>query len=294
MATARVVTGLSVFPVKSCHRVEVDRAELGPYGPVGDREWQVVEPDGTFVTQRQHPELARVRPSFIAGGIRLTFDDLPDLEVERPSMVDRVAQTFSGPVRVADAGDEAAAWFEKVMGEPGRLTAIATGYERVIPGPVAAFGQSQASLSDLAPVLVANEASYRFLLDRSLEPFEIERFRPNVVVAGGEPWEEDTWRAFTVGEAAFVAGLPWPRCTIPQVDQETGERHREPAVVLKKHRWCSDVSGVNSVVSRMLCGNALFGLACGAGPEGAAIAVGDRVTTTAGAAPLLPPPPVPA
>jgi uncharacterized protein YcbX len=69
------VSALYVHPVKSCHRVEVDHAVVGALGGfVGDREWQVVRPDGVLITQRELPALTRVYPSPIEGGIRLEAD----------------------------------------------------------------------------------------------------------------------------------------------------------------------------------------------------------------------------
>ncbi len=72
----------------------------------------------------------------------------------------------------------------------------------------------------------------------------MDRFRPNLVVTGAEPWAEDTWDQFEIGEASLRGIVPWPRCTIPQVDQQTAERHKEPAKVLKKHRWCTSAPSI--------------------------------------------------
>ena len=125
-----VVTGISIYPVKSCRRVDVDRAVVNEYGLVGDREWQVQGPAGQLMTQRKFPALARVQPTPIPGGIRLQCDGLPDLDVERPDAVNSEGNTMTGRVPVADAGDEAAAWFERVLSIGCRLTTIAAGYER--------------------------------------------------------------------------------------------------------------------------------------------------------------------
>jgi uncharacterized protein YcbX len=280
------VSSLHVYPVKGCRAVDLDRAVVGPYGLVGDREWQVIDEDGRFLTQRRHPQLVRVAPALAECGIRLRAEGHADLEVVRPRVADRRAQTFSGEVQVGDAGDAAAAWLQRVVGVPCRLTAIAPGYSRRLPEAFDVFGQ-EVSLSDAAPVLVASDSSHRFLVERAAEPFGIDRFRPNVVVRGSAPWEEDTWHVFTVGGSTMRAGLPWPRCTVPQVDQRTGERHREPAVVLKEHRWCAEAPELSDAVQALVCGNALFGVGCSAAPEGAVVAVGDRVDVLERGDPVL-------
>lgn len=285
------VAAIHLHPVKSCHRIAVDEAIVGDHGLVGDREWQLIEPDGTFITQRPHPELARVHPERTADGVVLRCDGMPEVAVDRPRRVDRTAATYTGPVPVADAGDEVAAWFERVVGVPCRLVAMTDGYERRFPIASSAFpdpGSSLAtaverasatpvSFADLAPVLVVNSASHDDLVEHASEPFGIERWRANVIVDGAEPWAEDTWRRLRIGDAVLDLGLPWPRCTVPQVDQETGDRKREPAVVLRARRWCTSAPEVPTFLRPMLEGQALFGVAGAATPVAARIAVGDAV-----------------
>ena len=282
-----VVASIYIHPVKSCRRVEVDHAEVSRYGLLGDREWQVQGPAGQLMTQRKFPSMARVQPVPIPGGLRLTCDGLPDLEVQRPDRVDTEGNTMTGRVPVADAGDEAAAWLERALSIGCRLTTIASGYERSpLIGGDDPFAQ-QVAFVDAAPIHLISAASYRFLLDAAREPFPIERFRPNLVVDGCEPWEEDTWRSVSVGSAELRVVMPWPRCAVPQIDQDTGARHREPAVVLKRHRWCTDASSVPPAWQPVLAGNALFGVAASITPSGARITRGDPIEVHATGGPLL-------
>jgi uncharacterized protein YcbX len=145
------------------------------------------------------------------------------------------------------------------------------------------------SWADAASVLVANSASLEWLNDRANEPFGMDRFRPNLTV-GAEPWVEDTWRDFSIGAARLSHGLAWPRCAIPQVDQVTGSRHKEPAKVLRSHRWCSDAASVGEALRPLFEGNALFGIGCSAHPVGTMIAVGDRVNVHESGARIIPAP----
>src|SRR3954468_21681283 len=92
------VVAIHVHPVKSCHRVEVDEAVIGAHGLVGDREWQLIDPGGGFLTQRAHPILARVHPELTATGVVLRVDGQSELAVDRPPRVDRTAHTYTGDV----------------------------------------------------------------------------------------------------------------------------------------------------------------------------------------------------
>jgi uncharacterized protein YcbX len=128
--TPPVVAGISIHPVKSCRRVEVEHAVVSQYGLAGDREWQVQGPAGQLMTQRKFPAMARVQPVPVDGGLRLQCDGLPDLDVQRPDTVNTHGKTATGGVSVADAGDEAASWLERALDIECRLTTIAEGYER--------------------------------------------------------------------------------------------------------------------------------------------------------------------
>lgn len=273
------VAGLHLHPVKACGRVEVERATVGELGLVGDREWQVCGADGAPLTQRTHPALATVRPEPVADGLVLRAAGAPDQHVPRPPVDAEpvtVTELTGTAVELVDAGDEAAAWFGGLVDAEVRLLAIGPSYRRPVAEPFHA-GWTQAALGDLSPVLLANRASLGDLVTGASEPFGMERFRPNIVVEGIEAWDEDTWRTVRVGGATVRGCLPWPRCAVPQVDQETGERHREPARVLADRRRCVDASAGPAGLTGLFEGSTLFGVGAGIEPVGVTIAVGDPV-----------------
>lgn len=267
------ITALHLHPIKGCHRVEVDRAVVSPYGLVGDREWQVIAPDGGFLTQRQHPQLTRVRPEVTDDGLVLRAEGMDDLVVTRAAAATVAAKHYTGETVFGDAGDEAAEWMSTVVGEPVRLVGIAPGYERNT-----GLFATESNLGDAAPVLIANDASHAFLLEHAIEEFATDRWRANIWIDADAPWVEDTWRQLRIGEATVSLVLPWPRCAVPQVDQDDGTRHREPALVLKAHRWCSELPPDASPIAQAVLKNQpLFGMGSAIEPAGAVISVGDEV-----------------
>lgn len=286
MATGEL-TGINLHPVKSCRRVAVVEATVSSCGLEGDREWQVFSEDGNVLTQRGHPELALVQPELLAGGLRLSAPGHPTIEVARPAQPDREVRALLGDrVRAGDGGDEAARWFSAVTGTPCRLVALCDPDARRL-----ALVDGQAvSFADATPVAVGNEASRRDLERRAVEPFEMERFRANLVVDGLAPWEEDTWASFSVGAARLRAVIPIPRCAMPQVDQRTAERHKEPALALRAHRWCREAPSLPERWHPFFAGKPLFGLGATIAPVGAVVRVGDPVEVLDTAAPLIAPP----
>ncbi len=67
-------------------------------------------------------------------------------------------------------------------------------------------------------------------------PVPMNRFRPNLVVRGCEPYAGDRWGLVQVGAVAFRAVEPCPRCAVTTVDQMTGARGKEPLRTLATYR----------------------------------------------------------
>jgi uncharacterized protein YcbX len=67
---------------------------------------------------------------------------------------------------------------------------------------------------------------------------EMLRFRPNLVIEGGEAFAEDGWKRLRIGEVEFRVVKPCSRCILTTVDPQTGERSpdREPFTTLQAYR----------------------------------------------------------
>ena len=76
---------LNLYPIKSCGGVAVDHALVGQRGleakGVGDRRWMLSDADGRMITQRQVPDLARVRIELLEGAVRVSGHDLEPIIV---------------------------------------------------------------------------------------------------------------------------------------------------------------------------------------------------------------------
>jgi uncharacterized protein YcbX len=284
---AGTLSAIHVHPVKSCRRIELDRVTVTSTGLAHDRVWQVVDAGGTCVTQRQHRELATVVTALEGDTVLLSVEGHGTTTLTREGAAPTTVDSLLGiPVASVDGGDEAANWISDLLGERCRFAAITDDSDYRLP-LFASMWDQPIGFADAAPVLVANTASLDWLNQRSSEPFGIERFRPNLVVDAGDPWVEDTWDQLTIGSASLSVGVPWPRCAIPQIDQQTGTRGAEPAKVLRAHRWCDDAAAAGPKLRKMLEGNGLFGVACGIGPVGTELRVGDPLEVLSTRAPLV-------
>ena len=268
---------IHIYPVKSCRRVALESATVTSTGLAGDRMWQIVDEGGNPVTQREHRVLAAVQPELIEGGLRLSAHGHGWIDLADPTTNDVTVTSMLGrPVESADAGEDVARWISDLLGAPFRLAGITKTTQHQLPVEVFPAGQP-ITFVDAAPVLLANKASLRWLQARASEPFDMTRFRPNLTINAAEAWVEDTWSTCKIGDTQVTGLIPWPRCSVPQIDQETTDRHNEPARVLKAHRWCADASELGEPLRSYFEGSALFGAGCVVGPIGSVMSIGDSV-----------------
>jgi MOSC domain-containing protein len=232
------IASLHTYPVKGCHRIDHDVARVEPWGLAGDRRWAMVDADGVAFTQRDTPLLTQLRVTPRAGGLRLNAPGLPELSVDEPvdgpkEFVRVFRSHLPTPGRVAESE-----WSSAFLGRPARLVWQADAGSRAIGG-IDEEGEP-VSFADGWPLLLANEASLDALNYWLDEPVPMTRFRPNLVVAGAEKWAEDDWSArelrLRIGDVVLRAGPGCPRCVVTTIDQESGEKGKEPLRILGRYR----------------------------------------------------------
>ncbi|AVT34417.1 MOSC domain-containing protein [Plantactinospora sp. BC1] len=241
------LVSVHTYPVKGCYRRDHDAARVEPWGLAGDRRWMIVGDDGTAVTQRQVTGLVAIRPELRPGGLLLRAAGRPALEVAEPTDGEPIAvRVFSNmPVVPARRAESAADdWLSRLLDRKVRLVWLGDPTVRPIPDADLVDPADRVSFADGYPLLLANRASLDALNESLLEsgnaeaPLPMNRFRPNVVVGGTDPWAEDGWtgRRLRIGPVTFLVAKPCGRCLVTTTDQETGVRGREPLRTLAKYR----------------------------------------------------------
>ena len=64
----------------------------------------------------------------------------------------------------------------------------------------------------------------------------MERFRPNIVIDGDQPFAEDGWRSLTIGEVRFRVAKQTDRCVMTTIDPVSLTTAKEPIRTLARHR----------------------------------------------------------
>lgn len=219
------LSGLFVYPVKSCAGIALASSTLDRPGLAGDRRWMLVDADDRFLSQRSIPAMGQVRVAMWGDGLALGWRG-EELQVEPPG-VDaplRRVEVWDDCVAARDAGDGAAAWLSSRLDVPCRLVFMADDTRRLVDTGYAANGET-VSFADGFPLLLTTEASLAFINAQLDAPVGMRRFRPNLVVSGSAPFAEDSWRRLQIGERIFTVAKPCARCAIPALDPDSGARH---------------------------------------------------------------------
>ena len=231
------ISSLHFYPIKSCGGTSISRGEVTNKGFRHDRHWMVVDSDGVFLTQKHIPKMALIRPrlqdealllagkgetsqivvSIIAGGAR------------------RQVEIYGSVCTAIEDSEEAAAWLSDYLDADCKLVHMEEGFVRSIPK-----GDFGLEFADISPFLLLSEGSLADLNanieENGSHAIPMNRFRPNIVVDTPLAFEEDSWARIQIGDVEFVMVEHAARCVITTINQETGEKGKEPLRILAQYR----------------------------------------------------------
>ncbi len=257
------ISRLFVYPVKSCAAVELQEAVLTDTGLDLDRAWMVVDAQGDFVSQRELPRMALIKPQLKTHEVVLRAPGMLALHLQIDVVEKSTrARVWDDVVNAFDMGDLAAQWLSDFLA-PGSASG------QPLPYRLVRFDPEQRRLSSLKwtggaeapnqfadgfPVLVTSTASLdglnRRLQAQGHEPVTMERFRPNIVLSGIEEHDEDRIHALHIasgGEAVVLRPVkPCARCPIPNIDPQTAESSPVVGDMLQSYRQDARVGGAIS------------------------------------------------
>ena len=249
--TARIAR-LFVYPVKSCAGIEVQEAILTETGLEFDRAWMVVDEHGEFMSQRELPRMALITPKLRFHDVVLRAPGMLALHLAMDAVEEPVkVRVWDDEVDAYDMGGVAAQWFTDFLGQKLRLVRFDPDYRRLSSLKWTQGLEAPNQFADGFPVLVTSEASLSLLNERLAAgghaAVGMERFRPNVVLAGIEAHEEDRLDVLHIatgqGEVQLQPVKPCARCPIPNVDPATAISSPEVGDALQGYRQDARLNG---------------------------------------------------
>ncbi|KAF3438269.1 hypothetical protein FNV43_RR21030 [Rhamnella rubrinervis] len=249
-----------IYPIKSCGGFSVESWLLSTTGLLHDREWVLTSLSGEILTQKKVPEMCSIS----------TFIDLNEgiLFIESPRCKDRLPinlvldSCYSEKEEINAHGhryevqrynDEVNAWFSNAIGRPCILSrcfsshygclnkSSSTGTCRDAQGILNFVNEAQLLLiSEDSVADLNNRLSKNVKKGAQGAPVQVNsmRFRPNIVISGGEPYAEDGWRNIKIGNNYFTSLGGCNRCQMINIFYDGGQAQKsnEPLATLASYR----------------------------------------------------------
>ena len=253
-----VISGVYVYPIKSCAGVAVQEAVVTETGLEFDRAWMVVDAKGEFLTQRELPRMALIQPQLKHYEMVLRAPGMLALhikldEVEAPVRV----KVWDDEVAAFDMGKIAAQWFTDFLGTPARLVRFDPDHKRSSDRKWTGETEALNQFSDGFPVLVISEASLTQFNSKlsaiGHSAVSMSRFRPNIVLMSARgadallAHDEDRLDVLRIateqGSAQLKLVKPCPRCPIPNIDPQTAVSSPSVGDMLQSYRADARVNG---------------------------------------------------
>lgn len=261
------VTSLHVYPLKSARGLSLERVSLDARGVEHDRAFMFVDRNANFITQREQHRMALIRTSFDGDSVVVDAPNCASLRVplratgNEPTLNVRV---WDDLVDASLVSEKASEWASAFFRAPTHLVRMPESTHRQVDTRYAEEGRN-VGFADGFPLLVATEASLAALNATLTDSVTMEHFRPNIVIDGEIPFEEDAWQTLRVGSVTLRLVKPCARCVIVNIDPETAIARPEPLQAL---------AAIRTVKNRVLFGqNAIH-------DKPGEIAVGDLVQAT--------------
>lgn len=239
MENQLIVQDIFIYPIKSLGGIRLSEAQVEEKGFQYDRRWMLVDHEGMFVSQRTFPQMALLAVQLRDNGLVVVSKGNPLSSIQIPF------ESATGPELMVTVWDDQVlgkivhpdldAWFSNFLGFKVSLVVMPESSHRKVD-PRYAVQSESVSFADGMPYLIIGQESLNDLNARLEAPVSIDRFRPNIVFAGGKPFLEDSLRKIKIGEVNFQIVKPCARCVMTTVDQQTGIQGKEPLRTLASYR----------------------------------------------------------
>jgi len=257
------ISEIWIYPIKSCKGISVEEAEclgLGlKNGEYFDRRFCIADVDGKFLTARNAPNMVLLESRLENGILTLSAPGKESIKTDLAKIVaggnvTRIRLWEDKPVDAFDCGSEISEWITDYVGRtsdgvpPFRLYYYTPGLfnSRTINNmdkykPLIGSHKDLNVFPDLTPYMLMTESSMHDLNTRTPngEQFSIMNFRPNFIVSGTKPFDEDKWAKVKIGDQTLFSNIvACTRCVLTTIDWTTGEKHprTEPLRTLRSYR----------------------------------------------------------
>jgi uncharacterized protein YcbX len=232
------LTHIFIYPIKGLPGIELQESIVLPKGLQFDRRFMLVDEEGDFITQRQVNSLVSFQLQLMGDKLILKHPSKSEeiiLPLTPENGVSIEVKVWSDFVTAIEPNTSFSEWFSDCLQTPCKLVFMPEDSQRLIEQKFNRGGDT-VSFADGYPFLLTNSASLSYLNEKLEVPIHMNRFRPNFVFDGAEPFEEDYIDEFYLGDLQFKATRACGRCQVITINQESGEQGAEPLKILQSFR----------------------------------------------------------
>lgn len=221
------VTGLYIYPVKSCQGIKLSEMKITARGPMYDRQWMIVDENNQFLTLRTFSKLAEIKTAIqgpflhlYVGSNKIFINTEEDCEkTEDVTIWD---ETLQAGIENKSINEALSDFFSKTV----KLVRYQKQSFRDLRD-AATDVVKETMFTDTRPILLVNENSLHNLNEKlkakKAAPSVIERFRANIIVDGFPAYFEDQLQEVKIGNLQFQKPKLCARCPVITQDVATGK-----------------------------------------------------------------------
>lgn len=246
------VKSLHIYPIKSLGGISLDSVNVEKEGFQHDRRWMLINKEGIFMSQREHPKMALFSCHIVDKKLHVNYKDTSisfGLDEHQQSVED--VQVWNSALNAQEVSSEISYWFSDHLGIECKLVAMTKVSNRKKSFEKEPFSTS-VSFADGYPILIVGTRSLEYLNEKLDTPLPMNRFRPNIVIETIKEHEEDTWNDLTVNDTGLKVINACARCQVTTINQETIEKGAEPLKTLSTYRKDGNriLFGANTIVTK--------------------------------------------
>jgi uncharacterized protein len=221
------VTGLNIFPIKSCRGISLSEMPITHTGPLYDRGWMLVDENNQFITLRTHSKLSQIHTQILENNLIVSFNQKKlSIQLNQQSMVTETVVVQDVTLQAGIESDEINFAFSDFLQQNVKLVRYQKESFRDLEAAQTEVSK-QTMFVDSRPILLTNENSLtavnQRLKENNLQPSMMDRYRANIIISGLPAFTEEKIKSIQIGHVKFTNSKMCSRCVIVNMDYSTGE-----------------------------------------------------------------------
>lgn len=246
------IKSIHIYPIKSLAGIALQTSNVQERGLEHDRRWLLVDAKGLFQSQRDFPQMALFEVFLKTEFLLVKAPDGAELQVPFVPVGGRMTVSiWDDVVEGVEVSSKISKWFSAHLGKEVHLIKMISETNRLIDLRYASNAET-VSFADGYPILLTNTASLTNLNEKLSNPIEMNRFRPNIIIDGQVPFEEDNWTNLSIGTAKIEVVKRCARCVVVNIDPKTADKDKEVLQTLYQYRKTGNKVqfGVNALIHK--------------------------------------------